>query len=135
MTNRGGGPAPGGKQGVKGLGKGQRLLLAAGMVLAGLLSGCRVVALPGQEPFGEQTYSAEQARSAYEGVRAQLEQVRFSDWDGYSIRLDDDAGSRDFYRTQEYTVAWREGKGEALWYQGRLYRMDGEALAWPEMDW
>ena len=49
------------------------LAWAAG--LACLLSGC--IALPGQEPFGEKTYPAEQAQAVYEKISADMEQREF----------------------------------------------------------
>ncbi len=112
------------------------LFVAAAMAVSCLLSGCRMIALPGQEPFGEQTYSDEQAWLVYQNVCRDIEQMEFSDWDGYIMNLDETTVSHDFYWTEEYTVAWHEGAGkEYLWYQGRLYCWDGETIAYRDMDW
>lgn len=97
-----------------------------------LLSACRMVALPGQEPFGEHTYADDQSQSVYEDVQEAMEPLTFEDWRGYSIELNDS----DIYYSEEYQVAWHEGRGEdTLWYQGRLYRWDGETLAYRDMKW
>ena len=53
------------------------LLPAWAAGLACLLSGC--IALPGQEPFGETTYPAEQAQAVYEKLSADMEQREFKD--------------------------------------------------------
>lgn len=74
------------------------------MVSCCLLSGCHIAARPGQEPFGEQTYSGTEARAVYEEVCAAMGQAGFSGWSGYSIRMDEDMVSHDIYRTEEYMV-------------------------------
>ena len=110
-------------------------LLTLTTIISCLLSGCRMIALPDQEPFGEHTYSEDQARSVYADVCTGMEHVDFSDWSGYSIELNETMVNHDFYRTDEYTVAWHEGSQDYLWYQGRLYCMDGEELACRDMAW
>jgi len=111
-------------------------LFAITMAISCLLSGCAVVGLPGREPFGEQTYSEAEAQSVYEEVGAKMKQIECSDWSGYSMELDESTVNHDFYRTEEYTVAYHEGAGkEYLWYQGRLYCMDGDVLTYRDMDW
>lgn len=101
-----------------------------------LLSGCHIAARPGQEPFGEQTYSGTEARAVYEEVCAAMGQAEFSGWSGYSIRMDEDMVSHDIYRTEEYMVGWHEGtEREYLWYQGQLYCYDGGTVAYRDMGW
>lgn len=102
-----------------------------------LLSGCRLIALPGQEPFGEQTYSNDRAQIVYEKVRAEMETIESSDLGGYYIERNETSVSHDFYRTEEYTVAWHEGAGnQYLWYERRLYRLEkGISLAFRDMEW
>ena len=82
--------------------------------LACLLSGC--IALPGQEPFGEKTYPAEQAQAVYEKISADMEQREFKDQSGYSIQilpfiLSEDVSDFDYdvYKTEEYMVFAAEG--------------------------
>ncbi len=95
--------------------------------LACLLSGC--IALPGQEPFGEKTYTAEQAQAVYEKLSADMEQQEFMDQNGYTIRIlpfvrsnDVSDFTYDICKTAEYTVFAAEGSGEDyLWHKGRLY--------------
>lgn len=101
-----------------------------------LLTACHMVAMPGQEPFGEQIYSGNEARAVYEEVCAWVAQADSSDWRGYSIELDEGMVSHDFYHTEEYTAAWHEGaEKKCLWYQGRLYCYDGGTAAYREMGW
>lgn len=111
----------------------KRLLPALMLGISCVFPGC--IAVPGGEPFGEQTYSKEQARSVYEDIRAEMERVEFSDWNGYIIELNENTVSHDFYRTEEYTAAWHEGAEDYLWYQGRLYCLDGEELSYRDMEW
>lgn len=111
------------------------LLVAATMGMSCLFFGCRSIALPGREPFGEQTYSNSRAHSVYERVRTEMEQVEFSDLGGYLITLDENTVGHDFYCTEEYTVAWHEGAENYLWYQGRLYCAEGDSVAYRDMPW
>lgn len=100
------------------------------------LSGCRIITLPGGEPFGEHTYSNDQAQSVYESVCAKMEKIGFSDWNGYSVEIDDNFTEQSFYRTDEYTLLWyEEAKAEYLWYQGRLYCYDKETLSYRDIEW
>ena len=111
--------------------------------LACLLSGC--IALPGQEPFGETTYSAEQAQAVYEKISADMEQREFKDQSGYSIQilpfiLSEDVNDfeYDVYKTEEYTVCDADGPGEDyLWHKGRLYcsYYDNDHIAYRDMAW
>ena len=104
--------------------------------LACLLSGC--IALPGQEPFGEKTYPAEQAQAGYE-------KREFKDQSGYSIQilpfiLSEDVNDfeYDVYKTEEYTVCDADGPGEDyLWHKGRLYcsYYDNDHIAYRDMAW
>lgn len=109
------------------------IVIAAGIFC--LLSGCRMVALPGREPFGERTYSDERAQVVYQNVCAEMERIDFFDWNGYSMELDEGWDRHDFYRTEEYTAAWHEGAEEYLWYQERLYCADGETITYRDMTW
>lgn len=108
-----------------------RLMTAVG--ISCFLSGCAVI--PGREPFGEQTYSDDRARSLYADVCTAMGQVGSSDWSGYSIELHENMVNHDLYRSERYTVAWHEGEEDYLWYQGRLYCRDGEELSYRDMDW
>lgn len=111
--------------------------------LACLLSGC--IALPGQEPFGEKTYPAEQAQAVYEKISADMEQREFKDQSGYSIQilpfiLSEDVNDfeYDVYKTEEYTVCDADGPGEDyLWHKGRLYcsYYDNDHIAYRDMAW
>ena len=122
------------------------LLFAAPAWAAGLsclLSGC--IALPGQEPFGETTYSAEQAQAVYEKISADMEQREFKDQSGYSIQilpfiLSEDVNDfeYDVYKTEEYTVCDADGPGEDyLWHKGRLYcsYYDNDHITYRDMAW
>lgn len=101
-----------------------------------LLTACHMVAIPEQEPFGEQSYSGNEAQAVYEEVCAWVEQVDFFDWRGYNIELDEDMVSHDFYHMEEYTAAWHEGmEKKYLWHQERLYCYDGGTAACREMGW
>ena len=111
--------------------------------LSCLLSGC--IALPGQEPFGETTYSAEQAQAVYEKISADMEQREFKDQSGYSIQilpfiLSEDVNDfeYDVYKTEEYTVCDADGPGEDyLWHKGRLYcsYYDNDHITYRDMAW
>ena len=111
--------------------------------LACLLSGC--IALPGQEPFGEKTYPAEQAQVVYEKLSADMEQQEFMDQSGYSIQilpfiLSEDVNDfeYDVYKTEEYTVCDADGPGEDyLWHKGRLYcsYYDNDHITYRDMAW
>lgn len=98
-----------------------------------LLSGC--IALPGEEPFGEHTYSDSQAQSVYSSLQEELSGLQFDDWGGYDIELSENTVRHDFYCTEAYTAAWHEGKEDYLWYEGRLYCLDGGRLTFRDMDW
>ena len=101
-----------------------------------LLPACHMVAVPGQEPFGEQSYSSKEAQAVYGEVCTGVAQADFSDWRGYDIELNEDMVSHDFYHTEEYTAAWHEGvEKKYLWYQGRLCCYDGGTVAYREMGW
>lgn len=111
--------------------------------LACLLSGC--IALPGQEPFGETTYPAEQAQAVYEKLSADMEQWEFIDQSGYIINILPFIRSEDvidfeydIYKTEEYTVFAAEGPCEDyLWYKGRLYcgYYDDGHITYRDMAW
>ena len=103
--------------------------------IACLLSGCRLIALPGQEPFGEQTYAEDRGQAVYENVRENMEEVEFSDWNGYTMEFNENTIHYNFYRTEEYTAAWHEGAQNYLWYQGQLYCMDGDSLSFRDLKW
>jgi len=125
----------------------KRLLLFAAPAwavgLACLLSGC--IALPGQEPFGEKTYPAEQAQAVYEKLSADMEQQEFMDQSGYIIQirpfiLSEDVSDFDYdvYKTEEYMVFAAEGSGEDyLWHKGRLYcsYYDNDHITYRDMAW
>lgn len=101
-----------------------------------LFPACQMAAVPGQEPFGEQTHSEGEAQAVYADVCAGMAWAEFSGWRGYNIELDEDMVSHDFYHTEEYTAAWHEGvEKKYLWYQGRLYCYDGGTAAYREMGW
>lgn len=119
------------------------LLPAWAAGLACLLSGC--IALPGQEPFGETTYPAEQAQAVYEKLSADMEQREFKDQSGYIIQirpfiLSEDVSDFDYdvYKTEEYMVFAAEGSGEDyLWHKGRLYYSyyDDDHITYRDMAW
>lgn len=112
--------------------RGRVLPLLAGLLF--LLSGC--IALPGQEPFGERTYEDDRAQRIYGELQEEIGQLSFADLGGYSIELTQGTVDHEIYETQEYRVAWHEGKGKQyLWYQDRLYCYDGETLAYRDMAW
>ncbi len=108
------------------------------LCLLSVLTGC--IALPGQEPFGEKTYSSEDAQTVYEEVASSMLQRDFSDFGGYDISvigaLEDDFISYDVYKTEEYTAAYYEGDSEEyLWHNGFLYCYGNERLAYRDMAW
>ena len=119
------------------------LLPAWAAGLACLLSGC--IALPGQEPFGETTYPAEQAQAVYEKLSADMEQREFKEQSGYIIQirpfiLSEDVSDFDYdvYKTEEYMVFAAEGSGEDyLWHKGRLYYSyyDDDHITYRDMAW
>lgn len=98
------------------------------------LSGC--IALPGQEPFGEKTYSGEKAQAIYEDISSSMYQIDFGDWKGYSISSDFNS-IVDVYKTEEYTLAYYEisGKDYSVWYDGRLYYYTDDKLFYRDMEW
>lgn len=103
-----------------------------------ILTGC--VALPGQEPFGEKTYSGEEAQSVYEKTASGMSQADFTAFSGCTISvagaLEDDFISYDIYKTDEYTAAYCQGYSEEyLWYDGWLYYYGNEHLAYRDMAW
>lgn len=119
------------------------LFLAQTVGLACLLSGC--IALPGQEPFGEKTYPAEQAEAVYEKISADMEQWEFMEQSGYTIHilpfiLSEDVNDfeYDVYKTEEYTVCMADGPSEDyLWHKGRLYcsYYDDDHITYRDMVW
>lgn len=119
------------------------LFLAQTVGLSCLLSGC--IALPGQEPFGEKTYPAEQAQAVYEKISADMEQQEFMDQNGYTIRILPFVRSNDVIdfmydicKTEEYTVFAAEGACENyLWYKDRLYcsYYDDNPITYRDMAW
>lgn len=113
-------------------------VLLAGAVLAVAFCGCGIVPmLPGGEPFGEVTYSADRAETAYETFSNSFLQEQPGDWDGYSITLMEGMQTLYMYYTEEYMLFFGEDIDGAdyLWYDGWLYQKDGDSVACREMDW
>lgn len=85
-----------------------------------------VLPLPGQEPFGEKTYSDEKAQTVYEDISSSMAKIDFEDWNGFSIssNLYSSGFDRfDIYKTEEYTVAYCQMHYDDyfIWNDGRLY--------------
>ncbi|MBQ9991641.1 MAG: hypothetical protein IJP31_12010 [Lachnospiraceae bacterium] len=122
-------------------GRGQKKGTTALIILfliACILSGC--IALPGQEPFGERTYSDEEARLVYEKITESMVRLDFTQWEGYSIRCNGTigAGYSDciVVETEEYRVAYLDAdKGEYLWYEGWLYYTLDDQITYCDMAW
>ena len=112
---------------------GKRLVCAATLAASCFFAGC--IAMPGQEPFGEHTYTDSQAQLVCDRLQEELAELQFDDWGGYSIELAENTIRYDFYYTEAYTTAWHEGKEDYLWYEGRLYCHGGETLSFRDMDW
>lgn len=112
--------------------------ILSGAALAVILSGCGgLIALPGGEPFGEKTYSAADATTAYKTFADDFQQAQHADWDGYSITLRESDRTLNFYRTEEYTLVFCEDfvESDYLWYDGWLYRNEDGSFTAEEMDW
>lgn len=116
--------------------KKRKLILIMGTVFC--LAGC--VSTPGQEPFGEETFSAAEAASAYEAVSESMEQAEFENMGGYTVSvsgaLDDDFTEYQIYKTDEYNVVSYQGyDAEYLWYEGWLYCDKDKNLTYRDMSW
>lgn len=109
-----------------------------GIVSAMLLSGCAAVPIaPGGEPFGEKTYSSQEAEEVYERVSQELLQNAPTEWGGYTIEHRSGEMNAEFYHSEEYTAAYVEGgmREELLWYEGCLYRKSGDQIFYKELPW
>lgn len=98
------------------------------------------VSMPGQEPFGKETFSAEDAESAYEAVSESIAQAEFESMGGYIVSvsgaLDDNFREYQIYKTDEYDVVSYEGYyAEYLWYDGWLYCYADRNLTYRDMSW
>ena len=62
---------------------GKRLVCAATLAASCFFAGC--IAMPGQEPFGEHTYTDSQAQFVCDRLQEELAELQFDDWGGYSI--------------------------------------------------
>lgn len=116
----------------------RKKLLCIICCLSCLLSGC--VALPGQEPFGEKTYSDEKAQTVYEDISSSMAKIDFEDWNGFSISstLYSSGFDRfDIYKTEEYTVAYCQihHNDYFIWNDGRLYYYTDDKVFYRNMNW
>ena len=116
--------------------KKRKLILIMGAVFC--LTGC--VSMPGQEAFGEETFSAAEAESAYEAVSESMAQAEFENMGGYTVSvsgaLDDDFREYQIYKTDEYNVvSYQEYDAEYLWYEGWLYCDKDKNLTYRDMSW
>lgn len=116
--------------------KKRKLILIMGAVFC--LTGC--VSMPGQEAFGEETFSAAEAESAYEAVSESMAQAEFESMGGYTVSisgaLDDDFREYQIYKTDEYNVVSYQGyDAEYLWYEGWLYCDKAKKLTYRDMSW
>lgn len=116
--------------------KKRKLILIMGAVFC--LTGC--VSMPGQEAFGEETFSAAEAASAYETVSESMAQAEFESMGGYTVSisgaLDDDFREYQIYKTDEYNVVSYQGyDAEYLWYEGWLYCDKDKNLTYRDMSW
>lgn len=116
--------------------KKRKLILIMGAVFC--LTGC--VSMPGQEAFGEETFSEAEAASAYETVSESMAQAEFENMGGYTVSvsgaLDDDFSEYQIYKTDEYNVVSYQGyDAEYLWYEGWLYCDKGKNLTYRDMSW
>lgn len=116
--------------------KKRKLILMMGAVFC--LTGC--VSMPGQEAFGEETFSAAEAESAYEAVSESMAQAEFENMGGYTVSisgaLDDDFREYQIYKTDEYNVVSYQGyDAEYLWYEGWLYCDKDKNLTYRDMSW
>lgn len=113
-----------------------KLILIIGTFLC--LAGC--VSTPGQEPFGEKTFSTADAESAYEAVSESIALSEFEDMGGYIVSvsgaLDDDFREYQIYKTDEYDVVSYQGYyAEYLWHEGWLYCYADKSLTYRDMSW
>ena len=114
--------------------KKRKLILIMGAVFC--LAGC--VSMPGQGAFGEETFSAAEAASAYETVSESMAQAEFENMGGYTVSvsgaLDDDFREYQIYKTDEYNVVSYQGyDAEYLWYEGWLYCDKDKNLTYRDM--
>ncbi len=104
------------------------------------LSGC--IALPGQEPFGEKTFSEEQAKVQLKEAKRWFGEAVTEGWD-YSISFSGDSENgteAEYYQNDIYqAVSGKDKEGARwLWYQDRLFRQkEGQVfvrdMTWEEM--
>lgn len=118
----------------------EKLFLAVLWICIPGLGGC--ISLPGQEPFGETTFSEERAGIQLEEAKEWFAEAVTEEWD-YSISFSGGSGNGtevEYYRNEVYPAA--AGKDEEgarwLWYQGRLFRQkEGQVfvrdMTWEEM--
>lgn len=112
--------------------------LLSAAVLLSVLSGCHTIPmLPGREPFGEQTAPEDKANGAYKAFADSFQAELPEEWDGYTIGWSEGSQDLDVYLTEEYVLAFCEDRkgGDYLWYDGWLYWMKGDSVAYRKMDW
>ena len=86
--------------------------------------------------FGEETYSEQEAGTAYEKVTGQIEDFYAADC-AYSVEISTDEAEISYYRTEKYTAAYAadDGAEEYLWYQGTLYADKDGAVFYAKQPW